>query len=150
MIGPRAVPAGRSRYDGSSRAEVAEQADATVSNTVEGNLVRVQVPASAPHLAVYWQLELLNEHAADEDGLPTTIRFVFYELEQRGSAQKPKPDDVRRNVRRSKVWPPGSQDITDAITALREDGVVPWNWIAAHRAPSGGLEPRAHGRRVHA
>jgi uncharacterized membrane protein YphA (DoxX/SURF4 family) len=27
---------------------VAELADATVSNTVEGNLVRVQVPASAP------------------------------------------------------------------------------------------------------
>lgn len=29
-------------------AEVAEPADATVSNTVEGNLVRVQIPASAP------------------------------------------------------------------------------------------------------
>ena len=29
-------------------AEVAEQADATVSKTVEGNLVRVQIPASAP------------------------------------------------------------------------------------------------------
>lgn len=29
-------------------AEVAEQADATVSKTVEGNLVRVQLPASAP------------------------------------------------------------------------------------------------------
>ncbi len=30
------------------RAEVAEQADATVSKTVEGNLIRVRVPASAP------------------------------------------------------------------------------------------------------
>jgi hypothetical protein len=30
------------------RAEVAELADATVSNTVGGNLVRVQIPASAP------------------------------------------------------------------------------------------------------
>ncbi len=32
------------------RAEVAEQADATVSKTVEGNLVRVQIPASAPRI----------------------------------------------------------------------------------------------------
>jgi hypothetical protein len=31
-------------------------ADATVSNTVEGNLVRVQIPASAPSLAALPQL----------------------------------------------------------------------------------------------
>lgn len=75
-------------------------------------------------------LALLNEHAADPDGLPTTIRFIFYELEQRGLAQKPKPDDARRNRRRSIGWPPGSQDITDAVTSLRNDGAVPWDWIA--------------------
>jgi hypothetical protein len=33
-----------------TQAEVAEPADATVSNTVEGNLVRVQIPASAPQM----------------------------------------------------------------------------------------------------
>jgi hypothetical protein len=33
-------------------AEVAEPVDATVSNTVEGNLIRVQIPASAPTFAL--------------------------------------------------------------------------------------------------
>ena len=75
-------------------------------------------------------IALLNEHAADADGLPTTIRFLFYELEQRGLAQKPQLGDQRRNRRRSVGWPPGQQDVTDAITTLRNEGIVPWDWIA--------------------
>ena len=35
---------------------MAELADARVSNTLEGNLVRVRLPASAPLLAAYRQL----------------------------------------------------------------------------------------------
>lgn len=26
-------------------------------------------------------------------------------------------------------WPPGSQDVTDALIWLREQGLVPWGWI---------------------
>jgi len=73
---------------------------------------------------------LLREHAADQDGLPTTIRFLFYGLEQRGLAQKPQQGDERRNCRRSVGWPPGSQDVTDAVTRLRNDGRIRWDWIA--------------------
>jgi hypothetical protein len=73
-------------------------------------------------------LSLLLDH--DRNGeLPTTGRFVFYELEQRGEATKPDPNDKRRNRRRSIGWPPGAQDVTDALTRLRERGVVPWSWI---------------------
>jgi hypothetical protein len=61
--------------------------------------------------------------------LPTTGRFLFYELEQVGNATKPSPDDVRPNKRRNVGWPPGAQDITDALRDLREDGTIPWEWI---------------------
>ena len=71
---------------------------------------------------------LLLEH--EHDGVfPTTGRFVFYELEQRGDAVKPDPSDRRPNKRRSHGWPPG-QDVTDALTWLRDHGVVAWGWIA--------------------
>jgi hypothetical protein len=62
--------------------------------------------------------------------MPTTGRFVSYELEQRGEAVKPDPNDMRPNKRRSFGWPPGAQDVTDALTWLRDEGIVPWDWIA--------------------
>jgi hypothetical protein len=73
-------------------------------------------------------LALLRQHERD-DALPTNGRFVFYELEQVGKATKPLPGDTRPNRRRSIGWPPGSQDITDALTELSEAGVIPWSWI---------------------
>jgi hypothetical protein len=73
-------------------------------------------------------LALLAEHERD-NALPTSGRFLFYEMEQRGMARKPAPDDARANKRRQLGWPPGEQDITDALTKLRECGSVPWNWI---------------------
>lgn len=73
-------------------------------------------------------LDLLGEHARD-GALPTTGRFVFYELEQRGDARKPSADDARPNKRRSIGWPPGAQDITDALTQLRDSGEIPWSWL---------------------
>jgi hypothetical protein len=73
-------------------------------------------------------LDQLRVHERDGT-LPTTARFLFYELEQRGEARKPSPDDVRPNKRRSIGWPPGSQDITDALTCLRDEGEIPWEWI---------------------
>ena len=77
MIGPRAVPEGGSRYDESSRAEVAEQADATVSNTVEGNLVWVQVPPSAP------QVVSVDASAATEAGVTVAIVRPYEETVER-------------------------------------------------------------------
>lgn len=74
-------------------------------------------------------LARLADHAADPDGLPTDGRFLFYELEQRGQATKPSPDDHRPNKRRSHGWPPGGQDVTDALLTLRERAVIPWWWI---------------------
>jgi hypothetical protein len=68
-------------------------------------------------------LRVLLDHERNGE-LPTTLRFVFYELEQRGEVVKPDPDDKRPNRRRSIGWPPGAQDVTDALTELRETGAV--------------------------
>ena len=73
--------------------------------------------------------DLLLEHGRTPGGIPTSGRFVFYELEQRGEAVKPDPADPRPNNRRSRGWPPGEQDVIDALTWLRERAVVPWSWI---------------------
>jgi hypothetical protein len=70
---------------------------------------------------------LLAKHGAGE--IPTNNRFMFYELEQRGLATKPNPDDQRKHRRRNVGWPPGQQDITDALMWLREEGLIPWRWI---------------------
>ncbi len=73
-------------------------------------------------------LDQLKRHEADA-AVPTSIRFIFYELEQVGNAKKPDPDDKRPHKRRSIGWPPGEQDIIDAVTWLRENDVIPWWWI---------------------
>ena len=60
---------------------------------------------------------LLQEH--DGDGtIPTNARFLFYELVQRGQLSKEKT-----GVRRP------DQILHDALTDIREDGRIPWNWI---------------------
>jgi hypothetical protein len=67
--------------------------------------------------------ELLREHeAAGEDGLPTSARFLFYELVVRAVLQKHSEHHGRG--RRP------DQDLHDALTDLREAGLVPWGWIA--------------------
>jgi hypothetical protein len=62
-------------------------------------------------------LELLREHEADS-ALPTSARFLFYELIQRGHLSKEK-NGARRP----------DQNLHDALTDIREDGRVPWDWI---------------------
>jgi hypothetical protein len=67
-------------------------------------------------------LELLAEHDADE-ALPTSGRFLFYEFVQRGVVDKGQTrghPGVRRGV---------DQDVSKALTHLREDGEVPWEWV---------------------
>jgi hypothetical protein len=66
----------------------------------------------------------LAEHVETEDGLPTSGRFLFYELEQLAVI----PKAYRRADGSKKPRQPG-QDISDALTDLREEGIVPWEWI---------------------
>jgi hypothetical protein len=64
-------------------------------------------------------LELLAEHESDE-ALPTSARFLFYELVGRGLISKEKkPGGGRRP----------DQDMSDALTDVRESGEIPWDWI---------------------
>jgi hypothetical protein len=60
---------------------------------------------------------LLQEHERD-GALPTSARFLYYELVQRGHLSK-----ERTGARRP------DQDLHDALTDIREDGRVPWLWI---------------------
>jgi hypothetical protein len=79
-------------------------------------------------------LALLREHEAD-GALPTSIRFLFYELVSRGVIPKAYPPEKRRTP---------SQNVADAVTHLREAGIVLWDWIvdetrvlhSQHYAPS--------------
>jgi len=67
--------------------------------------------------------ELLQKHKRD-DTIPTNARFLFYELVQRGELskeQKPRIDD--KKGRRP------DQDLHDALTDIRENGPIPWDWI---------------------
>ena len=68
-------------------------------------------------------LELLYEHQAD-GALPTSIRFLFYELTDRDVIPKAyhHPDGTER------PRTPG-QDISDAVGVLREAALIPWDWI---------------------
>src|SRR5262245_61361104 len=62
-------------------------------------------------------LDLLREHETD-GALPTSARFLFYELVQRRHLSKEK-NGARRP----------DQNLHDALTDVRESGQVPWNWI---------------------
>jgi len=63
-------------------------------------------------------LKLLQEH--EQNGaLPTYNRFLYYELIARKIISKVRRTAGRRN----------DQDMTDALTHLRDKGIVPWDWI---------------------
>src|SRR5215213_11621372 len=68
-------------------------------------------------------LALLREHEA-AGAIPTSIRFLFYELLDRDVIPKVYRDE---NGEKKKRTP--SQDISDAINRLREVGLIPWSWI---------------------
>jgi hypothetical protein len=61
--------------------------------------------------------DLLQEHERDGT-IPTNARFLFYELVQRGQLSKEKTGARRPD-----------QDLHDALTDIREDGRIPWDWI---------------------
>jgi len=60
---------------------------------------------------------LLDKHRRD-GMLPTSARFLFYELVQRRVISKQKTGARRAD-----------QDMSDALTDLRERGHIPWHWI---------------------
>jgi hypothetical protein len=62
-------------------------------------------------------LELLQEHERD-GAIPTSERFLFYELVQRGIISKEQTGKRRPD-----------QDMSEALTMLRERGDIPWDWI---------------------
>jgi hypothetical protein len=65
-------------------------------------------------------LDLLREHQEQgDDGLPTNNRFLAYELMQRGIIKKRNEKGKRR----------GDQNMHEALTHLRETGIVPWEWL---------------------
>jgi hypothetical protein len=66
--------------------------------------------------------KMQDKDAAGE--IPTSIRFVFYELEQAGELSK---RVLKLDGSEGKRKP--TQDLTDALTHLRELGLVPWDWI---------------------
>jgi hypothetical protein len=63
-------------------------------------------------------LDLLWEHEAD-GALPTSNRFLFYELVSRGALPKSYPGKKRTPA----------QDVSEATTRLREVSIIPWSWI---------------------
>jgi hypothetical protein len=75
---------------------------------------------SAPDTQAGWLqrlcLERLRAHeAADE--LPTSLRFIYYELKPQLPTDLPSP---------KRIW---GQNISDATMVLRMTGLVPWWWI---------------------
>jgi hypothetical protein len=61
--------------------------------------------------------KLLEEHRRD-GALPTSARFLFYELISRRILSKHSTGKRRPE-----------QDMIDALTHLRGNGVIPWSWI---------------------
>lgn len=70
-------------------------------------------------------LRLLLEHEAT-GAIPTSIRFLFYELLDQGVIPKVYRDKTGAEKKRTP-----SQDISDAVTVLREldSDPIPWGWI---------------------
>lgn len=68
-------------------------------------------------------LERLFAHR-DEEQLPTSIRFLFYELEQIGVVSK--ETEARTDGKKGRR---PDQNLIEAVTHLRDRGVVPWDWL---------------------
>jgi hypothetical protein len=66
-------------------------------------------------------LERLCSREGVPDALPTSMRFIYYELVQLGHVAKHKRAD--EGGRQS------DQDVIDAVSRLRKIRVVPWSWI---------------------
>ncbi len=66
--------------------------------------------------------QLLQAHD-DRGELPTSGRFLWYELVQAGTVDKTEArghPGIHRGI---------DQDVTDALIYLREQNIIPWDWI---------------------
>jgi hypothetical protein len=63
-------------------------------------------------------LQLLEEHR-QAGTIPTSARFLFYELVARGIISKEHEGNARAD-----------SPVSKALTTLRKTGVIPWDWIA--------------------
>lgn len=81
---------------------------------------------------------LLDHHEAGE--LPTSNRFLFYELHNRGICHKVKSG-------RGTAHKPGGQELSEATKRLRDEGLVPWEWIVDETRT---LHQWSHARSVYA
>jgi hypothetical protein len=90
--------------------DVQERPGLSSPNSERGKLQRI---------ALEW---LLRKKA--EGTIPTSIHFLFYELEQAGLQSK-KP--LRLDGKPYKRKP--DQNLIDAVKHLREHNVIPWDWI---------------------
>jgi hypothetical protein len=70
-------------------------------------------------------LAIYREHA-DRGELPTSGRFIFYEAEQRGIVIKHRGINPKTGQPYKRT---AAQNISDALTVLREAGLVPWEAI---------------------
>jgi hypothetical protein len=68
-------------------------------------------------------LQLLREHEAD-GALPTSNRFLFYELLDRGVIEK-----VKRHPDGSPTKRRADQPVSEALKHLRDNSIVPWRWL---------------------
>jgi hypothetical protein len=65
---------------------------------------------------------LLQQHEQD-DTLPTSARFLYYELEGTSDEYGVLVSKKKKGARRT------DQDLIAALTVLRETEKIPWNWI---------------------
>jgi hypothetical protein len=93
-----------------------------MTEIIDADLERKLFNTSAIGVLRRTVFELLQEHeAAGEDGLPTSARFLFYELVVR--------EVLKKHSERHSSGRRPDQDLHDALTDLREAGLVPWDWI---------------------
>jgi hypothetical protein len=79
-------------------------------------------PTSAAGRLRGWALLALNKHSKDGT-LPTSLRHLFYEAVMAEVIAKGDPSGKPAKGRRP------DQNLTDAVTWLREQGFVPWDWV---------------------
>lgn len=70
-------------------------------------------------------MRLYREHLA-AGMLPTSGRFLFYELVQAAITEKHASGILKPSAKRQRR---ADQDITQALTQLRESGLIPWSAI---------------------
>lgn len=84
-------------------------------------LTRLSKPGSKAGRLQRKVLELiLGPRHARAGALPTSNRFLLYELEQMGILDKKASDGRKRS--------PGT-DLSEALMRLRKIGLIPWDWI---------------------